>query len=172
MILEKAISGDSKAFEELMNKYMKNIYNYLLLKISNKEDVKDVMQETIFAIWKNLKNFKRNSSFKTWVIGIAKNKTMDLYRYKYNKSFQTVEMKVIENTEFSKDEINTVLDKVDIESSIETLSDGEKELLHLIFNCQFSYGEIEELTGIPKGTIKSRFYHLKKKMKPLLEERR
>lgn len=172
-LLEMAISGDSNAFEELMNDYMNNIYNYILLKISNKEDVKDVLQETILATWKGLKKFKKESSFKTWVIGIAKYKIMDFYRRKYNNSsFEILETEVINTIEYSEDGTDNILDRIDIENSISSLDKSQRELLFLIFNCQFTYSEIENMTGIPKGTIKSRFYYLKKELRPQLEEGR
>lgn len=63
-----------------------------------------------------------------------------------------------------------MINKADIEKSISILSKTDRELLFLIFNAGLTYGEIEIITGIPKGTIKSKIYSIKGKLKPLLGE--
>ncbi|WIV12865.1 RNA polymerase sigma factor [Proteiniborus sp. MB09-C3] len=164
--------GNTVAFEELMNPYIKILYNYILSNISSTEDIKDILQETMLAAWQGLKGFKRNSSFKTWVIGITRRKIADFYRKHYNSNyFETLEFKDIENISSSFDQIDNMIDCIDIEKSFATLSLQDRELLFLIFNAQLSYTEIANITGIPKGTIKSRIHYLKYKLRPLLEER-
>lgn len=154
-----------------MNHYMKVIYNYILSKISNAEDVNDVLQESMLAIWQGLKGFKEDSSFKTWTIGITRRKIADFYRKYYNQNhFETRDFNEIENHISALDEISNVINKADIEESISTLPERDKELLFLIFSAGLTYGEIEEITGIPKGTIKSRVYTIKNKLRPLLSE--
>lgn len=169
--LNEAKRGNVKAFESLMNHYMKILYNYILSNISNSEDVNDVLQESMLAIWQGLKGFKGDSSFKTWTIGITRRRIADFYRKYYNQNhFERIDFEEIENHISTRDEISNVISKADIDKSISTLSERDKELLFLIFNVQLTYGEIEEITGISKGTIKSRIYSLKSKLRPLLSE--
>ena len=170
-LLNEARRGNVLAFESLMSHYMKVIYNYILSKISNTEDVNDVLQESMLAIWQGLKGFKEDSSFKTWIIGITRRKIADFYRKYYNQNhFETVDFQDIENHISTGDEITNVINKADVEESISILAERDKELLFLIFNAGLSYGEIEEITGIPKGTIKSRVHAIKNKLRPLLSE--
>ncbi len=155
-----------------MNSYIKILYNYIHSNISNTEDIQDILQETMLAVWRGLKGFKKNSSFKTWIIGITRRKIADFYRKYYNSEyFEAYESNDIENMSSSLDEIGSIINSIDIEKSLALLSLKDKELLFLIFNAQLSYSEIAEVTGIPKGTIKSRTYYLKDKLRPMLEER-
>jgi len=155
-----------------MNPYMKILYNYILSNVSNTEDVKDIFQETMLAIWQGLKSFNRNSSFKTWIIGIAKYKVADFYRKSYkNSSLQTIYNENIANIHESNDYISDVVNRVDLGNSMESLPKKDRELLFLVFSAQLTYKEIEKITGIPEGTIKSRIYYLKDKLRPLLKER-
>lgn len=170
-LLNEAKLGNVKAFESLMNYYIKILYNYIFSKISNMEDVNDVLQESMLAIWQGLKGYKGDSSFKTWTIGITRRKIADFYRKYYNQNhFETTDFEEIENHISTRDEISNVINKTDIEKSLSKLCEEDKELLFLIFNAQLTYGEIEEITGIPKGTIKSRVYSIKSKLRPLLSE--
>lgn len=170
-LLNEAKSGKVKSFEILMNEYMKILYNYILSNISNNEDVNDVLQESMLAIWQGLKGFKGNSAFKTWAIGITRRKISDFYRKYYNQNhFEIIEYEDMENIISGQDEINNVINKADIEQSISILSKVDRELLFLIFNAGLTYEEIEIITGIPRGTIKSKMYSIKGKLKPLLGE--
>ena len=170
-LLNEAKLGKAKSFEILMNEYMKILYNYILSNISNSEDVNDVLQESMLAIWQGLKGFKGNSSFKTWTIAITRRKIADFYRKFYNQNhFEIIEYEEMENIISGKDEINNIINRADIEKSISTLPQIDRELLFLIFNAQLTYGEIEIITGLPRGTIKSRVYSIKTKLRPLLSE--
>ena len=158
-------------FENLMEPYNKILYNYILSKVSNAEDVQDILQETILAIWQSLDNYKGDSSFKTWTIGIARRKVADFYRGHYkNKDFHNLEELDVERIPSDSSSLEHTINSLDIKNSISTLTPENRELLFLIFNAGLSYKEIESITGIPEGTIKSRIYYLKKKLRPLLVE--
>ena len=170
-LLTQARLGNAKAFESLMSHYMKVVYSYIFSKVSNIEDVNDILQESMLAIWLALKGFKEDSSFKTWIIGITRRKIADFYRKYYNQNhFETSEYQSIENYISKADEIANTINKADIQDALETLDERDKELLFLIFQAGLTYEEIEKITGIPKGTIKSRIYSIKAKLRPLLSE--
>ena len=154
-----------------MEPYNKILYNYILSRVSNAEDVQDIFQETILAIWQGLDNYKGNSSFKTWTIGIARRKIADFYRLHYkDKDFHNLEELDMEKIPNEPNLLDHAIYSMDIENSLNTLASEDRELLFLIFNAGLSYKEIESITGISEGTIKSRVYYLKKKLRPLLME--
>lgn len=162
---------DGIEFENLMEPYNKILYNYILSRVSNAEDVQDIFQETILAIWQGLDNYKGDSSFKTWTIGIARRKIADFYRRHYkDKDFHSLEEIDMEKTPNEPNPLNHAINSMDIENSLNTLASEDRELLFLIFNAGLTYKEIESISGIPEGTIKSRVYYLKKKLRPLLAE--
>lgn len=154
-----------------MEPYNKILYNYILSKVSSAEDVQDILQETILAIWQGLDNYKGDSSFKTWIIGIARRKVADFYRGHYkDKNFYNLEELDMRKIPNESNPLDHAIDSMDIENSLSTLTPEDRELLFLIFNASLSYKEIESITEIPEGTIKSRVHYLKKKLRPLLVE--
>lgn len=162
---------DGIEFENLMEPYNRILYNYILSRVSNAEDVQDIFQETILAIWQGLDNYKGDSSFKTWTIGIARRKIADFYRRHYkDKDFHSLEEIDMKKTSNESNPLNHAINSMDIENSLNTLASEDRELLFLIFNAGLTYKEIESISGIPEGTIKSRVYYLKKKLRPLLAE--
>lgn len=168
ILIEKAVAGNSCAFEELMRNYMKSLYNFILLRVPNDEDIKDIIQDTMLSVWQNLGSFDSKSSFKTWVFGIANNKVNDYFRrlYRYRADPINEDFDLCDDYDFTeKSTIGT-----DVTRAVLGLSSKDKELVHLIFNEQLSYSQISEIIGIPTGTIKSRMAAIKEKLKKRLGE--
>jgi RNA polymerase sigma-70 factor (ECF subfamily) len=63
-----------------LNKYGDYLYSLALLKVNNKEVAEDLIQETFLSAYKSRDSFKNNSSEKTWLTAILKNKIIDYYR--------------------------------------------------------------------------------------------
>jgi RNA polymerase sigma-70 factor (ECF subfamily) len=172
-LLTKAMHGDNTAFEELMSTYIKVIYNYILIHVSNSEDVKDILQETMLSIWQSIKSYNQTALLKTWIISITRRKIANFYRKFYaDKAFEFIDITELGEQLSEEDDTDSIINSINIKNAVDTLSFKDKELLFLVFNAQLTYGEIESITSIPVGTIKSRMYAIKTKLRPLLEDRR
>lgn len=172
-LLKKSQKGDNESFEKLMNCYMKIIYNYIILHIPNSEDAKDILQETMLAVWQGIENFNGQSVFKTWILGITRRKIADFYRRLYKtKEREFEDIDDYDEYEYLSDDnaVNNILSEIDVKNAVDTLKPQEKELIFLIFTAQLSYNEVEAITKIPLGTIKSRMASIKSKLKKQLEE--
>ncbi len=167
ILISKAQSGNREAFETLLNRYLKIIYNYTASRISSDEDRKDIVQETMLSVWTAIKSFDGNSTFRTWVLGITRRKIADFYRLSYRTP--SVSITDFEDTLIADDDYDAVLDKTVTDSALPVLNEAEKELVFLVFGAELSYGEISELTGLPVGTIKSRMSAVKAKLRKKIE---
>ena len=68
-----------------IDNYTDYLFSYALFKIGQREDAEDIVQETFFSAFKNKDTFKGDSSEKTWLVSILKNKIIDYYRKKSNE---------------------------------------------------------------------------------------
>ena len=121
---------------------MKIIYNYIAAHVSSTEDIKDIVQETMFSAWKAIGGFDKRSSFKTWVLGITRRKIADYYRASYRD--RTVPLNDCEEYT-ADDEFEHVIDRTDVGGALASLDSTDREIVFLIFNAQLSYGEISSL---------------------------
>ena len=71
--VEKAQAGDLESFELLVSQYEKRIYRVAYRLLENEHDAEDVLQETFLKAFEKLKQFRRESSFYTWIVQIAVN---------------------------------------------------------------------------------------------------
>lgn len=167
-LIEKARYADRKAFEELMTNYLKILYNYVSHCIGSKEDVGDIVQETMLAVWKGLPSFHHQSAFQTWVLGIARRKAADYYRTVYRQ--KTIPLSDCEDTILSEDEFDRINDGLTLHQALAALSKTEREIVFLVFDAQLKYAEVSQLMGIPVGTVKSKMSGIKAKLSRQLEK--
>lgn len=89
-LVDRARSGDSEAFSELVNRYERNIYRLARHITQNEEDAEDVLQETFLKAFANLAQFQGASKFYTWLVRIAVNES--LMKLRKRKADKTVSL--------------------------------------------------------------------------------
>ncbi|WP_459129697.1 RNA polymerase sigma factor [Guggenheimella bovis] len=147
------------SFESWVQDHQKSLYNYILGYVSDSHDALDILQDSLISIFRSISSFRGDSSFMTFAIRIVKRRIADFYR----------DRKVtVELPETLEDSINE--EKLELKHAVSKLTKEEERLLTLIFTLGLSYREISELENIPEGTVKSRFFTIKEKLKRELGE--
>lgn len=174
-ILEDFQKGKKEAFRTLMETYGDPVYNMLARMIANKEDAKDLTQETFLKVYRKRKQFSGESGLYTWVYRIAQNCARDYWRKKkeeYPLSDADVLSDGINRTEAD------VLDKMDYErilGQIDALEEEYREAVILRDVLGFSYQEIGAILDVAEGTVKSRIsrgrHRLREELKALRQKR-
>lgn len=138
-------------FEVVFEENFDKIYYKILGTVKNAEDAEDIAQEVFINVYKNLKNFRAESSLYTWIYRIAINKIYDFYRKKKL------------DLEFNE-EILEIDDGVDLNNNIilkerlEKIKPSEKEIVILKDIYGYKLREISKMKGINLSTIKSIYY--------------
>src|ERR1700682_5559821 len=79
-VIERARSGDSDAFRQLVEQHSRAIFRLAFRMTGNEENAEDVRQETFLRAYKQLDKYEARSSFSTWLYRIASNYSLDLIR--------------------------------------------------------------------------------------------
>ncbi len=74
-LIESTIQGDRQAFNKLVSTYQNRIFGFIMRMTANREAALDLTQDTFLAAFQNLKGFRKDASFSTWLHQIALNKT-------------------------------------------------------------------------------------------------
>lgn len=160
-LVKKAQKGDDKAFLILFQKYEQDLYRIAFVYLKNQNDTLDVVQETAYRSFKTIKNLKEPKYFKTWLIRIAINCSLDLLR----KQKKVVPLKP-ELEEYISGDINENIDlEVSIGQLMDRLNEKEKSVVLLRFYEDFTFNEIAETLGIPLGTTKTILYRALEKLR-------
>lgn len=176
-LVKSTLAGDDEAFTSLVDAYNKKIYKLIYYKIPNKEDVEDLTQEVFLKVYRSLKQFDQKRKFSTWIYSIAKNLCIDYLRKKRLKSVSLDAPLFPQEDIFleipdEEHEPELILEKTDqqetIIEAINQLSEEHQLVIKLRHFKSYSYDEISEILDIPVGTIKSRIYRARKKLKDIL----
>src|ERR1700692_2226779 len=79
-LIAKARQGDVEAYNLLVSRWEKRIFNYLLRLVSNREDALDLSQETFLKAYQNLRKLDDPARFSAWLFRIAHNEAFSLLR--------------------------------------------------------------------------------------------
>ena len=133
--------------------------------VSNREDRKDLSQEVYLKAYKNLTGFRFESKLSTWIARIAYNTCLNHLEKKQLLLQNDIELpdKLVSNT------ASSVLDLKErsaiISAAIEKLPPILRTLITLYHNEDLSYAEIQQITALPEGTIKSYLFRARKLLK-------
>ncbi len=165
-IIIKAVEGDLDAFEYIYQRSASFFYNVALRIVNRREDAEDVVQEVYMIMYKQLKSFRFDSSFKTWGYRITVNTAIN-YAKRASRNNHT-SMDVREETHVPVQASTLQLDENSkndmVEKLLEILNVEQKACIILRSQQGLSYEEISQTLGIPINTVRSRIKRAREAM--------
>ena len=162
-LIKKVKKGDKGAFNFLVNKYYPRVYASLFSFTKSKEDSEDLAQQTFLKVWQQIKSFRGDSAFFTWVyriaINLAKNYVVSS-SYKKQKVNTSIEYAEIEISSYENIESVLMHDQSmeEIRNYINSMPESLKTAFTLRESGGKSYEEISNITATPIGTVRSRIF--------------
>jgi RNA polymerase sigma-70 factor, ECF subfamily len=183
-LIERCKKGDLGAFNELVKKYEKPVYNFAYRLTANYDDANDIAQDAFLRMFNAIASFRGDSSFSTWLFRITMNVFLDdrkrakAHPHSSLDDYVTLEesniTRQIEDQAPSPEELTEEKERNEIlKNAIRSLPDYQRTMVVLYHTEQKSYEEISEIMEMPIGTVKSRLNRarlaLKEKLSPIRE---
>jgi RNA polymerase sigma-70 factor (ECF subfamily) len=181
--ISRTLDGDVDAFNELVVKYQKLAYSIAYRMLQSREAAADAVQDSFLKAFRALPSFK-NGSFKSWLMRIVVNTCHDAIRINRRFSFQeigddssnenngdrgeSVPHQIIDPHESPADFVERMELSAQIELGLRALPPEQRLVLVLSDIHGYSYEEINEVTGFPMGTVKSRISRARLKLRDFL----
>lgn len=173
-----AKKGDGRAFEQIVLSTESSVYNLALSILKKKEDAEDVTQETYLRLWRTISEASIESP-KSYILRTARNLALDVIRKNSrHEDVDTViqgtdgEVEVdIEDTDPASRPDLAYLQKVQkevVRQSINELPTSARELIILRDLEGLPYSEISELLGISEGTLKSKLFRARERLRKII----
>jgi len=173
-LVAKILKGNASAFEILVKQYEKLVLHVTCKLIKSDEEVMDVCQEVFIKVYKGLGTFNFQSKLSTWIARIAYLTSLNyLQKYKSENINKIAGDNLeLDNYHFSEDTPEKLLIKKDVSAYVQHLIKQlplpYRTVLTLYHLEEFSYLEIQEITGMPEGTVKSYLSRARKLLKEKL----
>lgn len=174
-LIRASLSGDRRAFETLYHKYQNQIYGTLAQRISDRDTVDDLMQDTFFRAYRSLHTFKGQAAFSTWLTQIALNVYRSHLRsqqVRQNWVYQTEDPEVVRNVIRDiipgtlPDQIVEKRERIQlVHKSIQNLPERYRKAMWLRYVMDWSYEEITQALRVPLGTVKTWLCRARRQLK-------
>lgn len=154
--------GRLETFEQAYSAHRSAIERYVRFRISHPADAEDVLQEVLSAAITGYGALKDPARFRSWLIGIARNKCTDYLRRKYRLSevpLSDAERIAVIPPRFALTRESLVQD------TLEQLSEQDRQILHLCYWMQLPQQEIARRLCLPLGTVKSRLHNARERFR-------
>ena len=168
-LVRQCLAGNKKAFERLVEKYHKTIFNIVYRMTRNYEDSADITQSVFLKTYENLGAFKPKFKFFSWLYRIVVNEALNFI--KSGKKLSELDSKLISTEKNPEQKYADIELGVQVQSALMEL-DPEYRILILLKHFQHcSYQEISESLGLPLKKVKSRLYSARQMLKDILIRR-
>lgn len=183
-LVVRAQNGDMDAFERLVVKYQKRMLNIAVRLVLDYDEACEVVQDAFVSAYKNIKTFRGDAKFTTWLTAITLNLSRNrLKQMKARHARVPGSLDALIRTDEGEMKIDppsgepSVLDRMEqrdirdrVQDCIKALEPGFREVLVLRDMQEFSYEEIGGMLRMREGTVKSRLFRAREAIKDCLKK--
>jgi len=178
-LIERARDGDLPAFNQLVARHERAVFNVALRYMRSREQAEDVTQEAFLRAWRSLESFRNDAGegFRAWLLRIASNRALDVLRASSRRPADSLDSKLDDDESAwepeGKDEgplafavrgdLGTRL-----EDALGQIHPDQRLVIILSDIHGHAYAEIAEIAGVPIGTVKSRINRGRARLRELL----
>jgi len=161
----RAATGEAAAFETLVDRYQARVYR-LACRLTSETDAPDVLQETFLQVHRNLRSFRGDARFSTWLYRIATNPALSIVRRRVPEPVEDPASHLPTPERWHE---HSVVDADMVQRALEKIPPDFRSALVLREYAGMSYQEIAETLGIKPETAKTRISRARKALTALLE---
>ena len=158
------------AQKSLYQSYADAMYNVACRIVRNEADAQDVLQNAFIEVYRNLDQYRYQSTPGAWIKKIVVNKSLTFLKKKNKNVFSNLEIEDVKQIEESDSMPSPVLEIHKVKSAIDELPDGYRTVLNLYIIEGYDHGEISQILGISEATSKSQYSRAKKKLRTILSK--
>ena len=161
-VIERVLNGETEAFNILIRRWEKPIYNFIVRMIGDRDEGMDICQDCFMKAYRELRTLKDRDRFSSWLYQIAHNACLSRIRKDHGKKW-------VELDPDTKSPHVPVENRLAVEKALRQLPEDQREVVILKVFQGLKFGEISVIQGAPVSTVKSRLYMAFEKLRSILE---
>jgi RNA polymerase sigma-70 factor (ECF subfamily) len=162
-LLRLIAQGDATAFREWYDRHSGPLFAYLFRLLGDAHLAEDVLSETMLTVWTDARRYRGDSSPRTWLYAIGRNKATDRLRQRAAWPLEVLDGHRVEE---ATDQVDT---RLAVEEALKGLPPDQREVVELAFFHGCGYEEIARIMRCPVNTVKTRMFLAKQKLRARLD---
>ena len=168
MLVQRSIQGDRAAFELLVVRYQRPVYNAALRLLRDPEEARDVAQTTFLNVFEHLRDYDPGFKFYSWIYRIAVNESLNILGRR--KPFEAISGEEPDDAPGPDSEAEGVQTRDAIEGALMRITPELRAVVVLRHVMQLSYQDMAETLSLPEKTVKSRLYSARQLLRDILAQ--
>lgn len=184
-LLRRFNEGDASAFEEVMRRYERPLYNFILRSVRRRDRADELLQDVFMKVIQRSSDFKGNSKFSTWLYTIARNLCIDHSRKMVFRRHRSLDApgrsgadeegaSLLDRTADGGPEPDRAAVAEDlrrrIAEAVEELPEEQKDVFLMRQVQGMAFKEIATVIGVPENTVKSRMRYALERLQRALSD--
>jgi RNA polymerase sigma-70 factor (ECF subfamily) len=166
-LLKAVGEGSEAAMRKLYTGFSRRIYAFALNRVKDPALAEEIVVDTMHEVWRHSDRFRGDSKFSTWVLGIARYKILTALR-STGPEHDELDEELPSDDADAFDALAEKQRREGVQLCMGKLSDEHRDCLHLVFYEGLSVREVAEVQSVPEGTVKTRLFHARQKIKNCL----
>ncbi len=157
-VLDRCLEGESEAFSEIIEAYKNSLYPMIYRWVGQKETAEEILQDVFLKAFRQLKKFRRESKFSTWLFQIALNRCRDFYRSQRVKKEEPLnpEMPILDTKPREDENVSAQEQFLCLRDALKSLPPIYREALSLRYLNEMTHEEIAQALGESLSNVKMR----------------
>ncbi|MFW5329989.1 RNA polymerase sigma factor [Hydrogenophaga sp. ZJX-1] len=167
-LLGDIAKGSMAAMERFYRQHERSVFRFALAQTGDRFDAAEVLNDVMLEVWRQAGRFEGRSTVTTWLLGIARFKSLDRLRARQRHGSEPLDEEAEDETPRAEQTMADAQEAHRLRECMGKLPSGQREIMHLAFFEDMGYEAIAALVQRPIGTVKSRVYHAKEAIKKCL----
>lgn len=167
-LVSRCVNGDRRAFEALLIRYEKPVFNAAYRMLHSTEDARDVTQTVFLKVYENLDKYDPAHRFFSWIYRIALNESINCLRKL--RRVESLDSEPEDGASGPEQELAGDQLRGELQTALMRIKPEYRTVIVLKHFLECSYGEIGEILDLPEKTVKSRLYTGRQLLKDALME--
>lgn len=166
-MVKRCLAGEAEAFRPIVERYQNEAYAHALTLLRNEEDALDAIQEAFWDAFQALSKFEPNREFYPWFYVLLRNRCFKMLRSRKRRQLAMTEL--AEHASFLQSNTVSLGEVRDLEEALWSLDVEDREIITLRHFDGLSYAELAQRLAIPMGTVMSRLFHARRRLRAKLQ---
>ncbi|MGZ8810205.1 MAG: RNA polymerase sigma factor [Thermoanaerobaculia bacterium] len=170
MCVERCLRGDAAAFEEILDRYEKPVFNAIVRLGADREDARDLSQQVFLKIFERLDTYDPSRKFFSWLYRVAINETIN--HMKGHRAWEPLSNALEYRHPTAEQELQASESEHEMQEALLALDPKYRLALIVRHFLDLSYEEAADVLSIPVKTVKSRLFTARQMLRAIIEGRR